>query len=86
MMKRFYLKDPVAKNDPVMRMNQAEVDIDIDNFFNKKDGGVKKNKPGGEKLKSSVIDAENCLYLIWSPYYKESYLGMSSRGEAQRWK
>ena len=59
MMKRFYLKAPVANNAPGMRMNPAEVDIDIHNFFNKKDGGGKKSKRGGEKLKSSVIDVEN---------------------------
>ena len=36
---------------------------------------MKKVKPGGEKLKG-VIDVENCLYLVWSPHFKETYIGM----------
>ena len=48
--------------------------------------GVKKVKFCGEKLKSVVIDVENCLYSMWSPHHTETYLRMSSRGQIQRWK
>ena len=88
MMKRFYLEDHLATNVSGTMMNPAEgifcgavsstnkIDDEVVWNETKKVGGVKKVKPGGEKLKGAVIDVENCLYLIWSPHHKETYLGM----------
>ena len=40
----------------------------------------------GNLLEAKGLGADKCLYLCWSPYFTQAYLGISIRGEVQRWK
>ena len=46
---------------------------------------MREGKPGATNV-TGVLDVENVLYFVWLPYLKETYIGMSTRGEVQRWK
>ena len=60
------------------------IDDDVVLNIQKKIVCVRKVELGATKV-TGVIDEKNVLDFVCSPYFKETYIGMSTRGEVQRW-